>query len=107
MKKIVELKNVSKIYNTGEKEFKALDNVDLSINSGEFVVILGPSGAGKSTLLNLIGGMDTPSQGNIEIDGEDISKYNENQLSEYRAENIGFIFQFYNILPTLTVLENV
>lgn len=107
MKKIVELKNVSKIYNTGEKEFKALDNLDLSINSGEFVVILGPSGAGKSTLLNLIGGMDTPSQGNIEIDGEDISKYNENQLSEYRAENIGFIFQFYNILPTLTVLENV
>lgn len=107
MKKIVELKNVSKIYNTGEKKFKALDNVDLSINSGEFVVILGPSGAGKSTLLNLIGGMDTPSQGNIEIDGEDISKYNENQLSEYRAENIGFIFQFYNILPTLTVLENV
>lgn len=107
MKKIVELKNVSKIYNTGEKEFKALDNVDLSINSGEFVVILGPSGAGKSTLLNLIGGMDTPSQGNIEIDGEDISKYNEKQLSEYRAENIGFIFQFYNILPTLTVLENV
>lgn len=107
MKKIVELKNVSKIYNTGEKEFKALDNVNLSINSGEFVVILGPSGAGKSTLLNLIGGMDTPSQGNIEIDGEDISKYNENQLSEYRAENIGFIFQFYNILPTLTVLENV
>ena len=107
MKKIVEFKNVSKIYNIGEKEFKALDNVDLSINSGEFVVILGPSGAGKSTLLNLIGGMDTPSQGNIEIDGEDISKYNENQLSEYRAENIGFIFQFYNILPTLTVLENV
>ncbi len=107
MKKIVEFKNVSKIYNIGEKEFKALDNVDLSINSGEFVVILGPSGAGKSTLLNLIGGMDTPSQGNIETDGEDISKYNENQLSEYRAENIGFIFQFYNILPTLTVLENV
>ncbi len=107
MKKIVELKNVSKIYNIGEKEFKALDNIDLSINKGEFVVILGPSGAGKSTLLNLIGGMDTPSSGNIEIDGEDISKYSENKLSEYRAENIGFIFQFYNILPTLTVLENV
>ena len=107
MKKIVELKNVSKIYNIGEKEFKALDNIDLSINKGEFVVILGPSGAVKSTLLNLIGGMDTPSIGNIEIDGEDISKYSENKLSEYRAENIGFIFQFYNILPTLTVLENV
>ena len=107
MKNIVELKNVSKIYSTGENEFKALDNIDLSINQGEFVVILGPSGAGKSTLLNLIGGMDTPTEGRIKIDGEDISKYNENQLSEYRAENIGFIFQFYNILPTLTVLENV
>ncbi len=107
MEKIVELKNVSKVYNTGEKEFKALDDVDLSINRGEFVVVLGPSGAGKSTLLNLIGGMDTPTDGSIKIDGEDISKYNENQLSEYRAENIGFIFQFYNILPTLTVFENV
>ena len=107
MKKIVELKNVSKTYNTGDTEFKALDNIDLSINKGEFVVILGPSGAGKSTLLNLIGGMDTPTSGSIKIDGEEISKYNENQLSEYRTENIGFIFQFYNILPTLTVLENV
>ena len=107
MEKIVELKKVSKTYKIGEKEFKALDNIDLSINKGEFVVVLGPSGAGKSTLLNLIGGMDTPTKGSIEIDGEDISKYNENELSEYRAENIGFIFQFYNILPTLTVLENV
>ncbi len=107
MEKIVEIKNVSKTYKIGEKEFKALDNINLSINKGEFVVILGPSGAGKSTLLNLIGGMDTPTSGSIKIDGEDISKYNENQLSEYRAENIGFIFQFYNILPTLTVLENV
>lgn len=107
MKKIVELKNISKTYNTGDTEFKALDNIDLSISKGEFVVILGPSGAGKSTLLNLIGGMDTPTSGSIKIDGEEISKYNENQLSEYRAENIGFIFQFYNILPTLTVLENV
>ena len=107
MEKIVELKNVSKIYNTGEKEFKALDDIDLLINKGEFVVILGPSGAGKSTLLNLIGGMDTPTEGSIKIDGEEISKYTESQLSDYRAENIGFIFQFYNILPTLTVLENV
>ena len=107
MSKIVELKNVSKIYKTGEKEFKAIDNIDLGIEKGKFVVILGPSGAGKSTLLNLIGGMDLPSEGTIKIDGEDISKYNETQLSQYRAENIGFIFQFYNILPTLTVLENV
>ena len=107
MDKIIDIKNVSKIYKTGEKEFKALDDIDLSVNKGEFVVILGPSGAGKSTLLNLIGGMDVPTSGSIKIDGEDISKYNENELSEYRAENIGFIFQFYNILPTLTVLENV
>lgn len=107
MEKIVEIKNLSKTYKVGENEFKALDNIDLEIEKGEFVVILGPSGAGKSTLLNLIGGMDTPTKGTIKIDGEDISKYNENQLSEYRAENIGFIFQFYNILPTLTVLENV
>ncbi len=107
MENIVELKNVSKIYETGEKEFKALDKINLTIKKGEFIVILGPSGAGKSTLLNLIGGMDTPTNGSIKIDGSDISKYTENQLSEYRAENIGFIFQFYNILPTLTVLENV
>ena len=107
MKKIVELKNVSKTYKIGENEFKALDNIDLDINKGEFVVILGPSGAGKSTLLNFIGGMDTPTDGSIKIDGEEISKYTESQLSEYRAENIGFIFQFYNILPTLTVFENV
>ena len=107
MKKIVELKNVSKVYKAGEKEFKALDDIDLSINKGEFVVVLGPSGAGISTLLNLIGGMDTPTSGQIIIDDENISNYNEEKLSEYRAENIGFIFQFYNILPTLTVLENV
>lgn len=107
MKKIIKLKNVSKIYKTGEKEFKALENVDLEINEGEFVVILGPSGAGKSTLLNLIGGMDSPTSGTLEVDGKDISNYNESQLTDYRADNIGFIFQFYNILPTLTVLENV
>ncbi len=107
MKKIVELKNVSKTYKIGENEFKALNNIDLELNKGEFIVILGPSGAGKSTLLNLIGGMDTPTEGSIKIDGEEISKYTESKLSEYRAENIGFIFQFYNILPTLTVLENV
>ena len=107
MEKIIEMKNVSKVYSTGEKEFKALDSINLELNKGELVVVLGPSGAGKSTLLNLIGGMDVPTSGSIKIDGEEISKYNNNQLSEYRAENIGFIFQFYNILPTLTVLENV
>ena len=107
MEKIVELKNVTKTYLSGEKEFNALNNINLSINKGELVVILGPSGAGKSTLLNLIGGMDTPTNGEIIISGENISKYNENKLSDFRARNIGFIFQFYNILPTLTVFENV
>ena len=107
MGKIVDLKNVSKVYKIGEKEFSALDNVNLSIEKGKFVVVLGPSGAGKSTLLNLIGGMDTPTNGDVIIDGENISKYNENKLSDYRAENVGFIFQFYNILPSLTVKENV
>ncbi len=107
MKNIVELKNVSKVYKIGESEYKALDNVILNITKGEFVVILGPSGAGKSTLLNLLGGMDLPTEGQVIVDGKDISKYSDNQLSEYRAKNIGFIFQFYNILPTLTVLENV
>ena len=107
MKELIKFENVKKTYNIGEKSFNALDGVDFTINKGEFVVILGPSGAGKSTLLNLIGGMDTPTEGSIKIDGEEISKYTESQLSEYRAENIGFIFQFYNILPTLTVLENV
>ena len=107
MEKIVELKNVSKVYKIGDNEFKALDEIDLSLNKGEMIVVLGPSGAGKSTLLNLIGGMDIPTSGEVIIDGEDISAYNENKLSDYRAENVGFIFQFYNILPSLTVKENV
>ena len=107
MEKIVELKNVSKVYKIGNNEFKALDGIDLSLNKGEMIVILGPSGAGKSTLLNLIGGMDIPSNGDVIIDGENISLYNENKLLDYRAENVGFIFQFYNILPSLTVKENV
>ena len=98
---------MSKSYSTGGHTFKALDGVDLDIEAGKLVVILGPSGAGKSTLLNLIGGMDTPSEGTIKAEGTDISGYSENELADYRAANVGFIFQFYNILPTLTVLENV
>ncbi len=107
MENIVEIKHLTKAYKIGEKEFNALDDIDLELKKGELIVVLGPSGAGKSTLLNLIGGMDTPTSGQIKIDGEDISKYSEKKLSDYRAENVGFIFQFYNILPTLTVYENV
>ena len=103
----VSLRNVSKIYNVGEKEYRALDHVDLDIEEGKLVVILGPSGAGKSTLLNLIGGMDTPSEGEVIVNGENITGYSENNLSDFRAKSVGFIFQFYNILPSLTVKENV
>ena len=107
MSAALSLRGVSKSYSNGGRTFLALDNVDLDIEEGRLVVILGPSGAGKSTLLNLIGGMDTPTQGTIRVCGVDISGYSENELADYRAENIGFIFQFYNILPTLTALENV
>lgn len=107
MEELIKFKNVKKIYNLGEKSEIALDGVNFTINKGEFVVILGPSGAGKSTLLNLLGGMDKVSSGEIIVGGKNISEYNEKKLTDYRAENIGFIFQFYNILPTLTVIENV
>lgn len=104
---VVSLKGVVKEYSVGEKMFRALDGVSLDIDRGQLVCILGPSGAGKSTLLNLIGGMDTPTCGEVVINGSDIAGYSEDELSDFRAENIGFIFQFYNILPSLTVLENV
>ena len=104
---MIFLENVSKIYKTGEIEYRALDKVSLEIEKGEFVVILGPSGAGKSTLLNLLGGMDRSTSGKIEINQVDISKFTDKQLTKFRAEQIGFVFQSYNILPTLTVEENV
>ena len=107
MEELIKLKNVNKTYTIGEKIFNALDGVSFSINKGEFVVILGPSGAGKSTLLNLLGGMDKVTSGEIKVGDQVISEFNDSKLTDYRAENIGFIFQFYNILPTLTVLENV
>lgn len=107
MKSFIELKNIKKTYFIGEQKYNALDGVDLSINQGEFVVILGPSGAGKSTLLNLLGGLDKPTSGDVFIGENNIAKYNEKQLTKFRANDVGFIFQFYNIMPTLTVEENV
>lgn len=107
MKEFIKFDNAVKSYNVGEKTFNALDGISFEIPKGEFVVILGPSGAGKSTLLNLLGGMDTVTSGSILVDKEDISKYNKSELTKYRATSVGFVFQFYNLLPTLTVLENV
>jgi putative ABC transport system ATP-binding protein len=104
---IVKLKNVTKAYGAGEHRLLAVDNISFCIEEGEFVVILGPSGAGKSTLLNLLGGMDFATGGEIIINGRNIVGYDDDQLTEYRAENVGFVFQFYNLIPTLTALENV
>lgn len=104
---IVEFKNVSRVYKSGDHELKALDGVNFSLNEGKFVVILGPSGAGKSTLLNLLGGLDSPTSGKIYVEGKDISSLSNDQLAEYRAATVGFVFQFYNLVPTLTVKENV
>lgn len=104
---LVEFRNVSRVYKSGDHVCKALDGVDLSLEEGKFVVILGPSGAGKSTLLNLLGGLDSPTGGQIVVDGRDISTLTRDELAEYRAEKVGFVFQFYNLIPTLTVHENV
>lgn len=104
---IVTFENVSRVYKSGDHELKALDNVNLSLEEGKFVVILGPSGAGKSTLLNLLGGLDSPTSGTIKVDGKDISQLSDNELAQYRAAKVGFVFQFYNLVPTLTVYENV
>ena len=104
---IVEFKNVSRVYQSGDHQQKALDNVSMKLDEGKFVVVLGPSGAGKSTLLNLLGGLDSPTEGKIFVEGKDISTLSDNELAEYRAEKVGFVFQFYNLVPTLTVHENV
>lgn len=103
----IELKDVSKIYKTGDVEIRAADGVTFSIEKGEFVVIVGPSGAGKTTVLNMLGGMDTISSGSIVVDGQDISAYDHRQLTGYRRHDIGFVFQFYNLVQNLTALENV
>lgn len=107
MKKLIEFIDVSKEYRSADRSFYALSDVNLIIEEGEMVVILGPSGAGKSTLLNLLGGMDTVSSGTIMFDGENISTYNDDELTMYRAKNVGVVFQFYNLIPTLTAYENV
>ncbi len=103
----IDVKNVSKTYQMGEVTIKAIDKVNFSIEKGELVVILGPSGAGKTTVLNILGGMDTASSGSVIIDQEDISKYTKKQLTRYRRYDIGFVFQFYNLVGNLTALENV
>lgn len=106
-KTIVEFKDVVKTYGEGEALQYAVNHVNFTIEEGEFVVILGQSGAGKSTILNMLGGMDQPTEGKVIIDGEEVSAMTDNQLSDFRARKIGFIFQFYNLIPSLTVYENV
>ncbi|MBQ7903043.1 MAG: ABC transporter ATP-binding protein [Oscillospiraceae bacterium] len=103
----IEFRDVCKTYQMGEVEIKALDNINFTIDKGEFVVILGASGAGKTTILNLLGGMDTRTSGMIEVDGRDVSHSNEKELCDYRRHDIGFVFQFYNLVQNLTALENV
>ncbi|MCR5348017.1 MAG: ABC transporter ATP-binding protein [Bacilli bacterium] len=102
------VEHLCKIYNPGqENEVRALDDVNFTLNEGEFVVILGPSGAGKSTLLNILGGMDNASSGSYMVGGKDVAKFKERELTSFRRKDIGFVFQFYNLIPNLTAIENV
>src|SRR5699024_1319345 len=101
MESFVTLKDVRKIYKMGEVEIRAADGIDFEIEKGEFAVVVGPSGAGKTTVLNILGGMDTATSGQVLIDGEDITKYKPKQLIGYRREDVGFVFQFYNLIPNL------
>lgn len=106
-KNVLIVNNASKLYKTGETAYLALKSINLKINKGEFIAIVGKSGSGKSTLLNLLGGIDRPTEGGVIINGREISNLKENQLSRLRGEYIGFVFQFYQLMPTLTVIENV
>ena len=104
---VIEIDSLTKIYKTGKTDFKALNNVDLKIQKGDFVAIMGPSGSGKSTLMNIIGCLDRPTSGTIIIDGENISTVSDNELADIRGRKIGFIFQKFNLMPTMTALKNV
>ena len=104
---MIQFQNVSKIYKVGEQEVRALDQVSFSIEKGKFTVILGPSGSGKSTLLNLLGGMDRATSGTFIFDEELVTKFTDKELSAYRKDKIGFVFQFYNLVPSLTAKENI
>lgn len=103
----VSMSDVTKVYKMGEVEIHAVDGVDFSIKKGEFVIVVGPSGAGKTTVLNILGGMDTVTQGEVFVDGENIAQYSPRRLTGYRRDDIGFVFQFYNLVPNLTAKENV
>ena len=107
MKEFVKVQDITKTYKMGEVEIHAVDHISFSIEQGELVVIVGPSGAGKTTVLNILGGMDTATSGKLYVDGKDITAYNSKQLTGYRRDDIGFVFQFYNLVPNLTALENV
>ena len=103
----VSLQDVTKTYQMGEITIKAADGISFDVEKGEFVIVVGPSGAGKTTVLNILGGMDTATSGKVLVDGAEISKYRGKKLIQYRREDIGFVFQFYNLVPNLTALENV
>lgn len=107
MSEFIEVNNVKKVYNMGEMEINALDDISFSVEKGEFVVVVGPSGAGKSTILNILGGMDTPTQGRLIVDENSIDGYSSRELTAYRREDVGFVFQFYNLVQNLTALENI